>query len=107
MGDERALPVDQAGRVALGRTRNGTIVHWPNGIAEKGGLRSQFTHCIDVAPTVLEAAGLPQPTVVNGVQQSPIEGTSMLYSFDEPDADEHHDLQYFEMFGNRGVYFKD
>ena len=89
-----------------GGTRNGTIVHWPDGIADRGGLRTQFTHCIDVAPTILEAAGLPQPTVVNGVQQAPIEGTSMLYSFDEPDAEERHDLQYFEMFGNRGVYFR-
>ena len=89
-----------------GGTRNGTIVHWPAGIAGEGGLRSQFTHCIDVAPTILEAAGLPEPTMVNGVQQSPMEGTSMLYSFDEPDAAERHELQYFEMFGNRGVYFK-
>ena len=89
-----------------GGTRNGTIVHWPNGIDERGGLRTQFTHCIDVAPTILEAAGLPEPTMVNGVQQSPMEGTSMLYSFREPDAAERHDLQYFEMFGNRGVYFK-
>ena len=69
-----------------GGTRNGTIVHWPNGIEEKGGLRSQFTHVIDVAPTILEAAGLPEPTMVNGVQQSPMEGTSMLYTFNEPEA---------------------
>ena len=69
-----------------GGTRNGTIVHWPNGIEEKGGLRSQFTHVIDVAPTILEAAGLPEPTMVNGVQQSPMEGTSMLYTFNEADA---------------------
>ncbi|GAA1058264.1 arylsulfatase [Agromyces luteolus] len=89
-----------------GGTRNGTIVHWPAGIAERGGLRSQFAHCIDVAPTVLEAAGLPEPTMVNGVQQSPIEGTSMLYTFDDPDAPERHDLQYFEMFGNRGIYHR-
>ena len=89
-----------------GGTRNGTIVHWPAGITEPGGTRSQFTHVIDVAPTILEAAGLPEPTFVNGVQQSPIEGTSMLYSFDEPDAPERHDLQYFEMAGNRGIYFK-
>lgn len=89
-----------------GGTRNGTIVHWPNGIDEQGGLRTQFTHCIDIAPTILEAAGLPEPTMVNGVQQSPMEGTSMLYAFRDPDAPERHDLQYFEMFGNRGVYFK-
>jgi arylsulfatase A-like enzyme len=89
-----------------GGTRNGTIVHWPNGITEQGGLRTQFTHCIDVAPTILEAAGLPEPTMVNGVLQSPMEGTSMLYSFNEPDEPERHDLQYFEMFGNRGIYYK-
>ena len=89
-----------------GGTRNGTIVHWPNGITGKGGLRSQFTHVIDIAPTILEAAGLPEPTMVNGVLQSPMEGTSMLYSFGDGDAPERHDLQYFEMFGNRGVYHK-
>ncbi len=69
-----------------GGTRNGTIVHWPNGIEERGGLRSQFTHVIDVAPTILEAAGLPEPTMVNGVQQSPMEGTSMLYTFNDATA---------------------
>ena len=89
-----------------GGTRNGTIVHWPRGIDEPGGLRQQFTHCIDVAPTILEAAGLPEPIFVNGVQQAPIEGTSMLYTFNGPDEPERHDLQYFEMFGNRGVYHK-
>ena len=87
-----------------GGTRNGTIVHWPNGIDDKGGVRSQFTHVIDIAPTILEAAGLPEPTMVNGVQQSPMEGTSMLYAFAAPDEPERHDLQYFEMFGNRGIY---
>ena len=89
-----------------GGTRNGTIVHWPAGIEEAGGLRSQFTHVIDVAPTILEAAGLPEPTMVNGVLQSPMEGTSMLYTFNEADSPERHDLQYFEMFGNRGIYHK-
>jgi arylsulfatase len=89
-----------------GGTRNGTIVHWPNGIQEAGGLRSQFTHVIDLAPTILEAAGLPEPTMVNGVLQSPMEGTSMLYTFNEADSPEKHDLQYFEMFGNRGIYHR-
>ena len=89
-----------------GGTRNGTIVHWPNGIEERGGLRSQFSHVIDVAPTILEAAGLPEPTMVNGVLQSPMEGTSMLYSFKDVDEPERHDLQYFEMFANRGIYYK-
>ncbi|WP_370459969.1 sulfatase-like hydrolase/transferase [Nostocoides sp. F2B08] len=89
-----------------GGTRNGTIVHWPAGFESRGEIRSQFTHVIDVAPTVLEAAGLPEPTFVNGIQQAPIEGTSMLYTFDAADAQERHDLQYFEMAGNRGIYFK-
>jgi arylsulfatase len=89
-----------------GGTRNGTIVHWPNGITERGGLRSQFTHVIDIAPTILEAAGLPEPTMVNGVQQSPMEGTSMLYTFNDAGSPERHDLQYFEMFANRGIYHR-
>jgi len=89
-----------------GGTRNGTIVHWPNGIKSKGEVRSQFHHVIDVAPTILEAAGLPEPTSVNGVAQHPIEGVSMLYSFNDGKADERHETQYFEMFGNRGIYHK-
>jgi arylsulfatase len=89
-----------------GGTRNGTVVHWPNGIKEKGGMRSQFCHVIDLAPTVLEAAGIPEPAVVNGVQQSPYEGTSMLYSFNDAAAAERHETQYFEMFCNRGIYHK-
>ncbi|HZX53432.1 MAG TPA: sulfatase-like hydrolase/transferase, partial [Ilumatobacteraceae bacterium] len=89
-----------------GGTRNGTIVHWPDGIESKGEIRTQFTHVIDVAPTILEAAGLPEPAFVNGIQQAPIEGTSMVYSFDQADAAEQHDLQYFEMAGNRGIYHK-
>src|SRR4029450_6186450 len=87
-----------------GGTRNGTIVHWPKRITEQGGLRSQFSHVIDVAPTLLELAGIPEPKVVNGVEQSPYEGTSMVYSFDSPEASERHETQYFEMFGNRGIY---
>ncbi|MCA9073986.1 MAG: arylsulfatase [Planctomycetaceae bacterium] len=87
-----------------GGTRNGTVVHWPNGIKAKGEIRSQFCHVIDVSPTVLEAAGLPQPESVNGIQQDAIEGTSMLYSFDDADAPERHTTQYFEMFCNRGIY---
>ena len=89
-----------------GGTRNGTIVHWPNGIKGKGEIRSQFHHVIDVAPTILEAAGLPQPISVNGVQQAPIEGVSMLYAFNDAKAAERHETQYFEMFGNRGIYHK-
>jgi arylsulfatase A-like enzyme len=89
-----------------GGTRNGTIVHWPKGIKEKGGMRNQFCHVIDLAPTVLEAAGIAEPTMVNGVLQSPYEGTSMLYSFNDAKAPERHETQYFEMFCNRGIYHK-
>ena len=89
-----------------GGTRNGTIVSWPKGIQAKGELRSQFSHVIDVAPTILEAAGIPQPVSVDGIQQDPIEGTSMLYAFNDPQAAERHETQYFEMFGNRGIYHK-
>ncbi|WP_395658393.1 arylsulfatase [Nocardioides sp.] len=87
-----------------GGTRNGTIVHWPRGIAAAGEVRQQFHHVIDVAPTVLDAAGLPQPTTVNGVEQLPMAGVSMAYSFDDPAADERRRTQYFEMFCNRGIY---
>jgi len=88
----------------FGGTRNGMIVHWPEGIQEQGGLRSQFGHVIDIAPTILEAANLPEPTSVNGTPQRPIEGESLVYTFNDPDADERHTTQYFEMFGNRAVY---
>ena len=89
-----------------GGTRNGTIVHWPKGVKEKAGIRSQFCHVIDVGPTILEAAGIPEPTVVNSVMQSPMEGKSMLYSFNDAKAPERREVQYFEMFGNRGIYYK-
>ncbi|HVH12982.1 MAG TPA: arylsulfatase [Longimicrobium sp.] len=89
-----------------GGTRNGTIVRWPAHINAKGELRTQFHHVIDIAPTILEAAGLPHPILVNGVAQKPIEGVSMLYSFDDAKAPERHETQYFEMFGNRGIYHR-
>jgi arylsulfatase len=89
-----------------GGTRNGAVIHWPKGIKSKGEIRSQFHHVIDVAPTILEAAGLPQPASVNGIQQDPIEGVSMRYSFDDAQVVSRHDTQYFEMFGNRGIYHK-
>jgi arylsulfatase A-like enzyme len=89
-----------------GGTRNGTIVHWPNGIEAKGELRHQFCHVIDVAPTVLEVAALPDPTEVHGVTQEPMHGTSMAYTFGDAAAAERHETQYFEMLGNRGIYHK-
>jgi arylsulfatase A-like enzyme len=87
-----------------GGTRNGMVVHWPKGIAAKGELRSQWHHVIDIAPTILEAAGLPEPKSVNGTPQVPIEGTSMLYTFADPKAPSTHTTQYFEIFGNRAIY---
>ncbi|WP_305067744.1 arylsulfatase [Lysobacter sp. KIS68-7] len=90
----------------FGGTRNGTIIHWPKGIKAKGELRSQFHHVIDVAPTILEVAGLPQPSFVNGVMQEPLHGVGMRYSFDDAKAAERHETQYFEMVCNRGLYHK-
>jgi arylsulfatase len=87
-----------------GGTRNGTIVRWPRGFDAKGEVRTQFHHVIDVAPTILEAAGLPEPRVVHGVEQKPYEGVSMRYAFDDAGAAERHETQYFEMFCNRGIY---
>jgi arylsulfatase A-like enzyme len=89
-----------------GGTRNGTIVHWPGGIKAKGEVRTQFSHVIDVAATVLDVAGIPAPTFVHGVQQMPLHGESMASSFDEADTPEHRETQYFEMFVNRGIYHK-
>jgi arylsulfatase len=87
-----------------GGTRNGAIVHWPNGFESQGAVRQQFCHVIDIAPTVLDVAGLPEPAFVNGIQQVPMHGASMRAAFDDGAAPEHHTLQYFEMFCNRGVY---
>ena len=89
-----------------GGTRNGMIVHWPRGFSARDEVRSQFHHVIDVAPTVLELAGIPEPAFVNGVAQTPIEGVSLSYTFDDADAADRRDTQYFEMFCNRGIYHK-
>jgi len=77
---------------------------WPARIKDRGGIRHQFHHVIDVVPTILEAAGLPQPVSVNGVAQRPMEGTSMVYTWDKADAPDRHTTQYFEMFGSRAIY---
>ena len=98
--------MDQAGRLALGRHAQRHDRPLASGIKAKGEIRTQFHHVIDIAPTILEAAGIPEPISVNGVQQSPMEGVSMLYSFDDAKAAERHETQYFEMFGNRGIYHK-
>ena len=88
----------------LGGTRDPMIVHWPKRIAEQGGLRSQFTHVIDVGPTILEAVGVPEPTHIDGVEQEPMHGTSFVYSLDDEAAAERHTQQYFEILGNRAMY---
>ena len=88
----------------FGGTRNGLIVSWPKGIKARGEIRSQFTHVIDIVPTILEAANLPQPVSVNGVDQTPIQGISMAYSFDNAAAESRRKTQYFEIFGNSGIY---
>jgi arylsulfatase A-like enzyme len=89
---------------SFGGTRNPMIVHWPKRITAKGEVRTQFHHVIDIAPTVLEAAGLPEPKVVNGTEQTPIEGVSMLYTFANAKATSRHYVQYFEILGNRAIY---
>lgn len=88
----------------FGGTRDGLVVHWPNGIAASGAVRHQWHHVIDLLPTVLDVAGVPQPEEVGGAAQQPIEGVSMRYTFDEPRAAERRTTQYFEMVGNRGIY---
>ncbi len=87
-----------------GGTRNGMIVHWPRRIAARGEIRTQFHHVIDLVPTILDAAGLPAPSAVNGVPQMPIHGTSIAYSYDDAAAPDQRTTQYFECFVNRGIY---
>jgi arylsulfatase A-like enzyme len=88
----------------FGGTRNGMVVHWPKGIKAKNEVRSQFHHVVDIVPTILETAHLPEPKVVNGIKQIPLEGVSVAYTFDDGKAKERHRTQYFEIFGNRAIY---
>ena len=87
-----------------GGTRNGLVVHWPEGIEARGEVRHQWHHVVDVLPTLLEAAGLPVPASIDGIEQRPLDGVSFRYSFNDAGAPERHVTQYFEMFGNRGIY---
>ena len=89
---------------AYGGTTNGVVIHWPKGIKAKGEIRPQYHHLIDIAPTVLKVAGLPQPKIVDGTPQSPMEGVSMVYSFDDAQTKSPHTVQYAEFQGNRGIY---
>jgi arylsulfatase A-like enzyme len=88
----------------FGGTRNGLVISWPARIKDKGGIRTQFHHVIDIAPTILEAVGVQPPSVLNGVAQKPIEGVSMVYTFDDAKAPSRHRTQYFEMLANRAIY---
>jgi arylsulfatase len=88
----------------FGGTRNGLVISWPARIKQTGQVRSQFCHIIDIVPTILEACGVKEPTMVNGVKQTPIEGVSLVYTFDDANAPTHHKTQYFEMLCNRGIY---
>ena len=88
----------------FGGTRNGMVISWPAGIKDKGGLRSQFCHVIDIVPTIYEAVGVKAPDVLNGVEQKPLEGTSLVYTFETAKVPTRHTTQYFEMVGNRAIY---
>jgi arylsulfatase len=88
----------------FGGTRNGLVISWPAKIKDKGGIRSQFCHLIDIVPTVYEAAGITPPDVLDGVKQKPLDGTSLMYTFDSKKAPNRHTTQYFEMLGNRAIY---
>lgn len=90
----------------LGGTRNPLVVSWPQGIKERGGLRSQFSHVNDIAPTILEAVGIDMPDYVDGVAQKPLDGASLVSSFASAEAPEHTVTQYFEVHGNRSIYHK-
>jgi arylsulfatase len=88
----------------FGGTRNPMVISWPKHITDKGGLRSQFLHCIDIVPTILQAANIPQPKMVNGAEQKAIEGVNFLSTFDSGSSPEVRTTQYFEMMGNRAIY---
>jgi hypothetical protein len=88
----------------FGGTRNGMVISWPARIKDKGGIRSQFSHLIDIVPTIYEAAGIAPPDVMDGVEQKPLDGTSLMYTFDDAEASDRHTTQYFELVGNRAIY---
>jgi len=88
----------------FGGSRNGMVISWPARIKDRGSLRSQFCHVIDIVPTIYEAAGITPPTVMDGVQQKPLEGVSLVYTFDNANAPTRHSTQYFELVGNRAIY---
>ena len=96
--------MDEASSFAFGGTRNAMVMKWPDRITEVNSLRNQFHHVIDIAPTILAAAGLNRPETVNGIKQMPVDGVSMEYSFNDADALSARKTQYFEIFGNRAIF---
>jgi arylsulfatase len=90
----------------FGGTAQGMVISWPGHITDLGGMRHQFSHVIDIVPTILEATGIPAPDTIDGIKQRPIEGVSMVYTFDKANAEAptRHTTQYFEMLGNRAIY---
>jgi arylsulfatase A-like enzyme len=88
----------------FGGTRNGMVISWPARINDRGGIRSQFSHVIDIVPTIYEATRITLPTVMDGAQQTPLEGVSLVYTFDDANAPTRHTTQYFELVGNRAIY---
>jgi len=88
----------------LGGARDPMVIAWPGHIPQGGQIRDQFTHCIDVAPTILDLVGIPEPKVVDGIEQEPMDGTPFTYTLESPDAEERHTVQYFEMYGSRAIY---
>ena len=106
VGDGHAIQVDEAGSVAFRRYGAGHGVSWPGHIDDEGGFRDQFHHLIDIVPTVLEAAGIPMPDTLNGINQRPMDGVSMAYTWNKANAkaSSKRTTQYFEMLGNRAIY---
>ncbi len=88
----------------LGGTRDPMVIAWPNKIKPNNDIHSQFTHCIDIGPTILEAIGIPEPNMVDGIEQEPMDGTSFLYTFNDTNAEDRHNVQYFESLGSRAMY---
>jgi arylsulfatase len=101
-------PMQWAKQIAshFGGTRNGMVISWPAKIKDRGGIRPQFCHVIDIVPTIYEATGITPPDIIDGVEQKPIDGASLAYTFDNAKAPTRHSTQYFEMIGNRAI-FKD
>src|SRR5262245_62806815 len=96
--------MDETSRVTFRRHQEWSRISWPARIKDKGAIRSQFAHIIDIVPTIYEAAGITSPTMMDGAEQKPLEGVSLVYTFDNANAPTRHNTQYFELVGNRAIY---